>query len=421
MASCPPQSARRRIVVTGMGAVSAYGLGAPALIEGTLSGQVTLARIRNIDTSAMPVSLASEVTAPLSAPAQVPAHRSSLMAWHAARDALFHAGLDPDRPPESTSLAAAVGWAPAPTSLTETNGWSDRMLDAWRGQPDFQFSFPGTTESALHRALGLKGRLVADHAACAAGLHAMVHAARSIRSGRSDLWLAGASDSRCHPLGILGYARMGVLYSGNMLDSESIRGASRPFDQNRSGFVIGEGAGFLVLESLEHAEHRGAKPLAELASWSLTHDAEHPTEPSQDGIAAAECIRLALQRAGLDPCQVDYLNAHGTSTVANDVMECRAFAEVFGRHRENAPWISSTKSMIGHLAMAAGAVESIATLGAMQRRQCPPSVNLETPDPEGEGLRFAPNRAQDHDMSICVKTAFGLGGQNACVVWKKLG
>lgn len=404
---------RGRIVVTGTGAVTAFGTGTAPFLKALRDGRSSISRIAGFDTTGLPVAIASECREKFPAGPHGLQGKAGRMAWSAAGEALAQADLDP----ESTQVgwSAAVGWTPpAIDQLRELSNSHPGDTQEWISR--FPEASPGYAEKVLGQALHLHGPQVADHAACAAGIHAFVHAARAIRQGRCSVFLAGASDARCHPLGILGYSRLGALATD--FHDDPIR-ASRPFDAERSGFVIGEGAGFLVLESLEHARQRGAEPLAELAGWALGNDADRITDPRADGGGAIQCVRVALERAGCRPDEIDYLNAHGTSTPQNDRMESLAYSQIFGTSG-NRPVIGSSKSMIGHLSMASSAVESIAALETLRSQTIPPNLNLETPLPEGRGLRFAPGEAIGEKVEVVLKTAFGLGGQNAAIIWHRL-
>lgn len=380
----------QRVVVTGMGAVTAYGADSAALIDGALSGSNTIRPIQGFTTSGLPATIASEVDPATlaSAPARFRS-KSARMAWAAATEALSQSGATPN------ALCAAIGWSAPPEDSAHE-------------------SQPGASAQDLYDDLNCTGSLLTDHAACSAGLHAFAHATRLILSGEASTCLAGASDSRVHPMGIISYARLGVL---NTSDNDHAAQASRPFNWDREGFVVGEGAGFLMLESLEHARQRGAIILGELAGWALTNDADNLTDPKLDGSGAIECIQSCLERSGNTLQEIDYLNAHGTSTPNNDQMESTAYRSLWPDG--NGPAISSSKSMIGHLSMASGAVESLITLGALQRGMLPPTLNLTNPDPVTSGLNLIGPEVANRPIQTALKTSFGLGGQNAAIIWKK--
>jgi 3-oxoacyl-[acyl-carrier-protein] synthase II len=246
--------------------------------------------------------------------------------------------------------------------------------------------------------------------ACAAGTQALGDAARWIRSGDADVVLAGGADSELYPMGLASFCLLHALSTRN----DEPERASRPFSESRDGFVLGEGAGALVLESLDHALGRGATIHAEILGFGSACDSYRVTDPHPEGVGAVLAMRRALQQAGLAPEQIDYLNAHGTSTPLNDRIETRAIKQVFGEHARRVA-ISSTKSMIGHLTVAAGAVEAIATICSLQRQIAHPTINLTDPDPECD-LDFVPLRARTMEMTTALSSSFAFGGQCASIV-----
>jgi 3-oxoacyl-[acyl-carrier-protein] synthase II len=260
---------------------------------------------------------------------------------------------------------------------------------------------------------GAKGPNLAVCTACAAGNHAIGEAYRLIREGQATIMICGGTENMITPLTIAGFSVMKALSTRN----DEPERASRPFDASRDGFVIAEGCGILVLEELEHALKRGAKIYAELIGYGLNADAYHMTAPSPDGEGAARCMELALKDAGILPQQVDYINAHGTSTPLNDVAETKAIKKVFGEHAYKL-MVSSTKSMTGHLLGGAGGLEAVLTVMAVYEGIAPPTINLENPDPECD-LDYVPNQARKADIRIAMSNAFGFGGTNATLVFKK--
>ncbi len=261
---------------------------------------------------------------------------------------------------------------------------------------------------------GFKGPNYCVVSACATGNHALGDAMRLIQKGDIDLAIAGGCESAITPLGIAGFAVMRALSTRNHEPQK----ASRPFDMERDGFVMGEGAGILVLEEYEHAKARGAKIYAELVGYGATDDAYHITAPCADGEGAYMCMKLALEDAGVKPEEIDHINAHGTSTPLNDKSETLAIKRLFGEHAYKLK-ISSNKSMIGHLLGAAGAVEAIATVKTIQTGIIPPTINLEKPDPECD-LDYVPNRSIEYPVNYALSNSFGFGGTNACLLFKKL-
>jgi len=260
---------------------------------------------------------------------------------------------------------------------------------------------------------GFKGPNYCVVSACATGNHAIGDAMRLIQKGDIDVAVAGGCESAITPLGIAGFAVMRALSTRNHEPQK----ASRPFDADRDGFVMGEGAGVLVLEEYEHAKARGAKIYAELVGYGATDDAYHITAPCADGEGAYMCMKLALEDAGIRPEEVDYINAHGTSTPLNDKSETLAIKRLFGEHAYRLK-ISSNKSMIGHLLGAAGAVEAVATVKTIETGIIPPTINLENPDPECD-LDYVPNKAIESPVRYALSNSFGFGGTNACLVFKK--
>ncbi|MFN3870507.1 MAG: beta-ketoacyl-ACP synthase II [Aquificaceae bacterium] len=261
---------------------------------------------------------------------------------------------------------------------------------------------------------GFKGPNYCVVSACATGNHAIGDAMRLIQKGDIDVAIAGGCESAITPLGVAGFAVMRALSTRNHEPQK----ASRPFDRDRDGFVMGEGAGILVLEEYEHAKARGAKIYAELVGYGATDDAYHITAPCADGEGAYMCMKLALEDAGVKPEEIDYINAHGTSTPLNDKSETLAIKRLFGEHAYKLK-ISSNKSMIGHLLGAAGAVEAIATVKTIQTGIIPPTINLENPDPECD-LDYVPNKAIEYPVNYALSNSFGFGGTNACLLFKKL-
>ena len=261
---------------------------------------------------------------------------------------------------------------------------------------------------------GFKGPNYCVVSACATGNHSIGDAMRLIQKGDIDVAIAGGCESAITPLGVASFASMKALSTRNHEPQK----ASRPFDRDRDGFVMGEGAGILVLEEYEHAKARGAKIYAELVGYGATDDAYHITAPCADGEGAYMCMKLAIEDAGIRPEEVDYINAHGTSTPLNDKSETLAIKRLFGEHAYKLK-ISSNKSMIGHLLGAAGAVEAVATVKSIQTGIIPPTINLENPDPECD-LDYVPNKAIEYTVNYALSNSFGFGGTNACLLFKRL-
>lgn len=262
-------------------------------------------------------------------------------------------------------------------------------------------------------AFGLRGPNISHTSACSSSAHAIGEALRAIQRGETEVMIAGGAEATITPIGIGGFSAMFALSRRN---DEPAR-ASRPWDQGRDGFVCGEGAGTLVLESLSRAKRRGARILAEIIGYAATSDAYHITKPAPNGQGGARAMRLALRDAKLDPERIDYINAHGTSTPAGDLEEAKAIAAVFGPHAlDRKLWVSSTKSMMGHLLGAAGAVEAGVCIKAIETHLVPPTINLEDPDP-GASLDFVPLTTRERRIRYAMSNSFGFGGTNASLVF----
>ena len=260
---------------------------------------------------------------------------------------------------------------------------------------------------------GAKGINYAPASACSSGAHAIGEAFRLIRLGEQDAVIAGGAEAALTPLGLGGFIAMKAVSSRN----EEPEKASRPFDRNRDGFVMAEGSGILVLEELEHAKKRGAKIYAEVVGYGANADAYHMTAPSPEGEGAVRCMRLALRSGGIDPLEVDYINAHGTSTPYNDATETQAIKRVFGEHAARLA-VSSTKSMTGHLLGAAGGVEGVFSALALHHQCMPPTINYEEPDPECD-LDYVPNAPRRTEIRVVLSNSFGFGGTNACLAFRR--
>lgn len=262
---------------------------------------------------------------------------------------------------------------------------------------------------------GAKGPNFAIVTACTTGTHNIGDAARIIEYGDADVMIAGGSEMATSPTGLAGFAAARALSTRN----DDPEGASRPWDKDRDGFVLSDGAGVIVLEEYEHARERSAKIYAELIGYGMSGDAYHITAPSEDGLGAIRCMENALRNAGINPDQVDYINAHGTSTPAGDVVESRAIKQVFGEHARQKLAVSSTKSMVGHMLGAAGSVEAIFSILSLRDQVAPPTINLENPDPECD-LDYVPNKARQMKIDIALSNSFGFGGTNGSLIFRRL-
>jgi 3-oxoacyl-[acyl-carrier-protein] synthase II len=415
------------VVVTGYGAVSPYGLGAAALFDGLLSGRNTCGRITHFDPSEYSVQIACELTGfdpndhlPRKLVRQM--DRFAHFALLAAHEALAMAGLvDPPGPPGGRPAAVVPIEGVDPTRVgtlvaTGIGGLNELTTEhaklvaggPSKVRPYLAIALPpnmGTGQVAIRH--GLQGVSFSVTSACASGGDAIGTALDLIRAGRADIILAGGAEAAINPLTIAGFGAAGALSDRN----DEPQRASRPFDVGRDGFVNGEGAGLLVMERRSSAEARGAAVLGEVAGYGASNDAHHPTAPRPDGSGAARAIALALADAGMEPGEVDHVNAHGTSTPVNDAAEARALRTVFGDHTD-AIAVTSTKSAIGHLLGAAGGVEAVATIMAMREEVVPPSQNLDDQDAACD-LDVVHGEPRKLGVRAALSNSFGFGGHNA--------
>jgi 3-oxoacyl-[acyl-carrier-protein] synthase II len=426
----------RRVVVTGLGVVAPNGIGKEAFWSACVNGRSGVGPIRSFDASGHPVQIAAEVPYFDVTRFLPPAHRKSLkimgramrFAVGAAGLALADSGLRMDcEDAERVGVVMGTGLVPvdlpevAPALVAACNG--SGKLDVQRlGQVGGSALFPlwilkylpNMVAAHISLAFGAQGPNSTITTACAAGTQAVGEAFRLIARGDAEVVLAGGADSRIDPLLILAYTALGALSRGERPPAE----VSRPFDRQRDGFVLGEGAGVLVLEEYERARERGAEIYAEVLGLGSSFDGYAVTKPDPDGRGAARAICAALREARLDPADVDYINAHGTSTRLNDLMETVAVKRVFGEGAKSLP-LSSIKSMVGHLIGAAGAVEAVALALTLRHGAMPPTINLTQPDPECD-LDYVPNTARELPVRTAVSTSFGFGGQNAALVMQRV-
>lgn len=414
------ESEDERIVVTGIGVVSPFGVGVGPFWEGLAAGRSAISRISTFDPSAFPCQIAGQVAgfAPhefMDAKEARRMSRSSQFAVAAARMAIEAAGLrvdDGNRDEIGTLIACGTISMPDVEQAVITMMQRGPM----KISPFFiPAAVPNMPSSQVAIQLGLRGHISAISTACAASSQAIGEAAEVIRRGDAEIMLAGGAEAPITALSLGAFCVMRALSTGY---NDTPERASRPFDAGRDGFVSGEGAGVFVLERLSSARRRGAPILAELIGYGATADAYHVTAPDPDGHGAARAMRRALQRARIDPQQVDYINAHATSTPAGDLAETRAIKQVFGEYAHSVP-ISSIKSMIGHLTGAAGAIEAAATVLALHHDRIPPTINLEQPDPECD-LDYVPNTARAAALQVAISNSFGFGGVNSVLAFRKL-
>jgi 3-oxoacyl-[acyl-carrier-protein] synthase II len=413
----------RRVVVTGTGIITALGTGTEKNWQAMLAGKSGIGPITRFDTKKIDTSFAGEVKdfEPEQFIDKREVRRMDLFAQYAlaaADMAVKESGLPvgPDKPngysPERVGVIVGSGIGGISSLEEQHRKGLEKGFD--RLSPFF------IIQMIINMAPGLismryncKGPNWAPVSACATSAHAIGEAWKSIRLGETDACIAGGSEAAITPLGMGGFSVMKALSSRN--DNPSA--ASRPFDKDRDGFVMGEGAGIIVLEELEHAKKRGATILAELVGYGANSDAHHVTQPAPEGEGAARCMRLALASAGMNPEDVGYINAHGTSTPFNDANETKAIKTVFGAHARKLP-VSSTKSMTGHMLGAAGGAEAVVSVMTLLRGVIPPTINLTTPDPECD-LDYVPNQAREQRVDSVMSNSFGFGGTNAVLVFKR--
>ncbi|MSQ12544.1 MAG: beta-ketoacyl-[acyl-carrier-protein] synthase II [Dehalococcoidia bacterium] len=409
---------RRRVVITGMGVISPLGETVEAFWSGLVSGTSGVGPTTLYDASELPTRITGEVKGfnpdtYLDSKEARRMARFSQMAVAAATAAVQDAKLDMARE-DGERMGVILG---------NGNGGFDVIAEQSKVQMTkgmnrvspflIPMMLPNMAAANVSRLLGLKGYTATAVTACAAGTQAIGEAAEVIRRGDADVLVTGGAEANLCQLGIAAFCVMRALSTRN----EEPQKASRPFDKNRDGFVPAEGAACLVVESLEHAERRGARLLAEVIGWGVSSDARHPVAPDETGDGALRAMKWALQKAGVRPEDVDYINAHGTSTPLNDAAETKAIKRLFGDYAHKVP-ISSTKSMIGHTLGASGALEAVACVMTIRDGTMHPTINYETPDPECD-LDYVPNMARKKDVRVVLSNSFGFGGQNACLVLRR--
>jgi 3-oxoacyl-[acyl-carrier-protein] synthase II len=403
----------RRVAVTGLGAVTPIGNDAPSTWRAAVAGESGIDFIRAFDPAGFPVRIAAEVKDfdPTSVATPKEARkldRNVLLALGAAREAVGDSrldGFDPDR--VGILFGSAIGGFLGIMEQAEV--FRERGPD--RISPNFLPNvLVDSASGQLAISLGIRGPNYAPVSACATGSQAVGEGAELIRRGDADAVLAGGTEGAIHPLILAGFCAM----RGLVAEDEHPPRASRPFDATRAGFVIGEGACVLVLEELEAARARGARIYAEVLGYGTSNDAHHMAQPEPEALGVSEMMRAALRRAGVEPAQVGYINAHGTSTPLGDLAETRAIKNVFGDHAYTLA-VSSTKSVMGHCFGAAGAIEAMMCVLALHEGVLPPTINYEHPDPECD-LDYVPNEARRVQVEVALSNAMGLGGHNACVL-----
>lgn len=409
----------RRVVVTGIGVVSPLGIGNQSNWDALLAGVSGIDRITRFDVTDFPVKIAGEVKG-FNAEEFIDKKEIKKMdlfiqySLAAAQFAMEDSGL---RVTEDNAERVGVLVGAGLGGLPTIEKYHTALLDGgYRKISPFFIPMLITNLAPGHISIrfGAKGPNVSSVSACATGTHSIGDAYQIIRRGDADAMIAGGTESVVTPLAVGGFAVMRALSTRN----DDPKGASRPFEKNRDGFILAEGAGIVILEEYESAKKRGARIYAEVVGYGLTGDAHHLTAPSPEGEGAARCMKMALDNAGINPEEVDFINAHGTSTPMNDLYESMAIKKVFGEHAGKL-MVSSTKSMTGHLLGAAGGVEAVYTMMSMHHGIATPTMNYEEPDPECD-LDFVPNAPRDAVINYALSNSFGFGGTNATLLFKRV-
>ena len=410
---------KRQVVVTGVGMITPVGLDTKTSWEGLIAGRSGIGPITQFDDKDIPTQIAGEVrgfdpAAYIEAKEIKKMDRFIHLAIAASQLAMDDAKLvvtpaNADR--IGVIAGAGIGGLPA-----IERSFRAYMEKGYRRISPFFIPMSIINELSGHISMrfGAKGPNSCAVTACATGTHSIGDAFKVIQRGDADAIIAGGAESCICPLGVGGFNAMKALSTRN---SEPER-ASRPFDAERDGFVMGEGSGLLVLEELEFAKARGARIYAEVLGYGMSGDAYHITSPAPNGEGAARCMQMAIRDAGIDPAEIGYINAHGTSTKYGDELETMAIKTVFGGHAKKVP-VSSTKSMTGHLLGAAGGVEAVIIALALEHGILPPTINLENPDPECD-LDYVPNTARKARVETAMSNSFGFGGTNATIILRKL-
>ena len=408
----------KRVVVTGVGLVSSLGIGTQATWEALCAGRSGISTITRFDASKFTTQIAGEVKgfAPLEFIEKKDIKKMDVFIQYAiaaSEFALCDAGLKTNKPLGSRAgvfIASGIGGF-------GTIEREHRALLEGGPRKISPFFIPSAiinlAAGQVSIRFGAKGPNSATCTACAASAHAIGDAFQVVRRGEADVMIAGGSEAAITPMGVGGFAAMRALSTRN----DEPERASRPFDRDRDGFIIGEGAGVLILEERERARARGVAVYAEIVGYSMSADAFHMTAPAEDGDGAFRVMQAALQHAGVEPCAVDYVNAHGTSTPHNDKLETLAIKACFGDHAASLP-ISSTKSMTGHLLGAAGGLEAGISVLVMRDQVIPPTINLDYPDPECD-LDYVPNKRREATVEYVLSNSFGFGGTNASLLFKR--
>ena len=411
-------SQERRVVITGLGVVTPLGVDIPTFWSNITSGTSGIGPIKQFDATDYDCRIAGEVrdfdpTRYFRNAKDIRrSDRYTQFSMAAAKTALEDGRMDPATHPNPERFGCIIG-----SGIGGLKTLSDQhtvLITKGPGRIS-PFMIPmmisNMASGFVSMEYGLQGPNFATVSACATACHAIGEAWRMIRSDEADIFLAGGAEATVIPLGIGGFAAMKALSTRN---DEPTR-ASRPFDRDRDGFVMGEGAGVILIEELQHALRRGAPIYCEVAGYGLSADAYHMTSPLPEGEGAVRCMRMAMDKARINPDEVDYINAHGTSTGVGDICETKAIKAAFGAHARNGLVVSSTKSMTGHLLGAAGSVETAVCALAIRDSIVPPTINLDNPDPECD-LDYVPHKAREKKVRIAVNNSFGFGGHNATII-----
>ena len=410
-----------RIVITGMGALSPLGNSVAETWDGMKNGRSGISRIESIDTAPYAVHIAGEVRGfdPTPYFRKDPktarrCDRFEQLAMAAAVMAVDDSGLDPEKT-DKNRVGVMIGSGIGGLDIHGVN-LSTMLKSGPRRVSPFCIPYMITNMASglVSMEYGFGGPNMSISTACATANHCIGEAWRIMKFGDADVMICGGAEAAIQPIGLTGFANMKALSTRN----DDPTTASRPYDLDRDGFVMGEGAGVIVLETLEHAQARGARIYCELVGYGLSADAYHLTSPLPEGEGASRCMEMALRHAGLQPSEVDYINTHGTSTHVGDICETKAIKRTFGEHAKNGLVVSSTKSMTGHLLGAAGGIELLACVKAIEENFVPPTINVFNQDPECD-LDVCPNVGRSMKVDVALSNSFGFGGHNASLIVKR--
>ncbi len=412
---------KNRVVITGMGVITSLGKDLPTFWSNLMAGKSGVSLIDSFDVSEYPTKIAAEVK-DFQVEQYIDAREARRMdrfvqfAIAAAKEALSDANLDVERDikPNAERVGVYVG-----SGIGGLGTWEDQhniLLEKGpkRVSPFFiPMMIANMGSGQISMTFGAKGPNSTVVTACATGTNSIGDAYKLIQRGDADVMICGGAEATIRPTGMAGFCALRAMSTRN----DEPEKASRPFDKDRDGFVMGEGSGVLILESLENAQKRGARIYAEVVGYGMSGDAHHMTEPAPEGEGAARCMERAIKDAGIEPTAIDYINAHGTSTPVGDKYETAAIKTVLGDYAYKVP-VNSTKSMTGHLLGAAGGIEAIISVLAMQNGEIPPTINIENQDPECD-LDYVANVGRKHHIDIAMSNSFGFGGHNATVIIKR--